>query len=1042
MNLNNYRKKILICVLTAVLICSLTLCVCLSFTHYDAQGVLGETGINDEYAIGEEISISSATVTVNGQDYSVQPVVYLPDGTAVSAKKLSLDVLGKYVLDYSVKVDGKMITNEKEFFVRQYTAENTSSGKPLTYEQNAVYGTEGIVFNVSAGESARYNKMIDLSKATKDAPFIVLDAQPKTSGIAEARDLFVKITDAYDTTNYITIKLSYSPDPGAHNANIGYVRASAYGQTLAGRVTDDWIDFDTQSSYGAAVSNGLKGYYESSSESKPIEYYLDYYNATLYCKYNDKLNEIINLAEYNTITYGGAKLNGNNWTGFTTGEAYISVYAERYEAGSTSFNGVILNIFDENLKDGVDENGNLPLLDVSSTTSPVIDFGEYKDAENMYGGIVGLPYKLPEAKLLSVYDNSSLYTQVYFGYNTSSRYEIPVIDGAFTPDIAGIYTVRYSAVDCFGNVAYSTFDVKVVNGDDYQFIITAPDNNAYLNGVAGYALSIIPANELTLSGNMGFVDVNVSATNKGNGNVVSVVGDSFIPDAGGEWIISYSAVDALGRLAKYEYSAQVTVSEKVLFMPVDGMYKYMIVGAKNPIPNAQVIDYNAGGKIKNAEKISVKKGDEEIAVITDGYFTPTASGHYTIVYESVSAVNVAEYKTFDVLAVDVGFGNRDSFSLSKYFYSSASINAQASSAGVALTVKTNEIVDFIRPVDGVNFTMDFKIGNLVNADSIEIVLTDVDDSEQSVKFAFKKIRLTSQNKDVVAVSINGGEWKTLNFLTFNEDASVNVVLSDGELSIGEANFEVSTYQNGNKYEGFGSKTVYMSMCAVGQNGSQYEFIVNNITGQTMNATKEDKTSPRMIISGSTKNRLLKGEKMTITAVKFIDVIDPYVIATFSLTDKNNAAVKDVNGLLLDNVDVEEDYTVKFDLTGAYRKKYTYLDSTGNGDSKGKAEIINVVSVAKPVIEIDGESKSVSLNETVKVFNASASSPDTEDVKLYIFIKAPYGNMKELEKYEDGENEGMYKMEFVASLKGDYLIRYMAIDQWSNISINEYTVTVK
>lgn len=230
--------------------------IALSGAFMPASAVTVEdTGIKESYSYGETLEITEAELSYNGETQKVFPVLELPDGTAVKKSSIVLNSTGRYRLIYSAKFGAVPMRAIKEFTVYSITSEVTGEGSSLEFVElecgdnagNPWYmskkvGDEyiftdltGLKASTISGGEFKYNKIISL-KELNGAPFVTLDMLPQIEGEYDVGDLFIKLTDAHDPSNYVTIKMNKSYDTGA-SEHWSYIKAGAFHQPIKG-----WLD--------------------------------------------------------------------------------------------------------------------------------------------------------------------------------------------------------------------------------------------------------------------------------------------------------------------------------------------------------------------------------------------------------------------------------------------------------------------------------------------------------------------------------------------------------------------------------------------------------------------------------------------------------------------------------------------------------------------------------------------------------------------------------------------------------------------------------
>lgn len=1013
---SNVKLKVIITLFMISLVCFIS-AVSLTGT-FATEESKKDVELKSQYTVGQTIEIPKGKVIIDENEVEVSPIVFFPDGTSYGSSTVKLNQTGKYTIEYSVEKDGKFYSKIKEFQVYDHTILNTTTQEPLKYLHNEQYDATGVHFSVCPNQKVVYNKIFDISDYGIEDSIIKIDAIPTEKGVGEARDLIILITDAYDEDNYITVRIRRGP-PSEDQDN-AYVTAAHNGNALSG-----WAKttlYQGHSNYGSGFKNGLRGNWEVTS---PIDIRIDYETKDIYTYHERKegLSKVVNLAN----DFGDF-----GWNGFTTGEVKVTIWADTYATTNIlqPFNGIIYEIGGENFSKLSNEEGVIAPYVVEKTNAPIVDFEEYGSADKIPNAMVGFAYKLFDTNYNSLFGQEKFFTRVYYGYQTSTCYEVPVENGYFTPDNEGVYTIVYTAIDRFGNRADTNVDVYAKLDEGKWLEVTVPNYENYTNGTYGFDFDLVPTKDVVVDGAFGSVDVSITARHVESGYMEVITNDAFVPKIAGEWKITYSAKDYCGRLGYFTYKAQVDLSDSVVFAKVKNFPKYLIVNASNPIPSASYVDYNVSDRFIQCDNVYAEKDGVKVCDILNGYFKPTEVGDYNIVYSAVSSKGKTSEQKINVKAVDVGFKDKQNFNLAKYFYSEDIENYFVDEDAAAFTLKANGVAQFIRPIDAVNFEFSFNIDGVIQAaEAISLLITDINNPNQVVKLTF-----SNMNGNVV-MSINERTDYVLPDFKFGGGANFSVTIKTGLLGVGSVTTEIKDYLNGEPYEGFESLLANVSIKAEADENmvGNTKIYINRISGQKFYDAKSDGDIilPKIILSQSNKGRLFVGETVKIAKAKVIDVIDPYAVATLTVLGPNNKPIKDVDGLVLSEVDIEKDYYINVTEVGSYYVLYDYADST-ESVPKPRGNAFQVVSREKPVIKVSGGDKSAKVGTQFTVGKAKVESI-SENVDLKVFVRAPEGNMKLV------DIEKSYKVD--AKIVGIYTICYVAVDEWGNMSTYEYTVKV-
>lgn len=1033
------NRKISLILCFIVLISSIIGSIFYFSARANTKAPLADVEIKSQYNIGDEITLTSGKLTIGQEEFSVFPKIYYPDGTAYVKEKAILDQIGKYTIEYGMIKDGEYYFNRKEFFVYNHLLSNSSTYAPFKYQKDFGYEGQstkisGVRFDLLSGEKLTYNKIIDLNRYDKNETLVKIEAIPEVPGLQDAGQLFFTLTDVYDKNNTVTLRMKQSP--GSEDKEVSYSHATHGNNVYMGMYEERP---QSHANYGVGFDNGFRGMSDGSdsrSKTAHIDVRFDYSEKAFYIN-NSRRNGLLLVADLDD------HFGDNAWGGFTTGEAWLSIYADTYRTNDVSaiFKGMILEIDNQDLSNGLSEDGTVPSVPVTYTNKPVIDFKEYQSVKNIPNAMVGYSYKLFDVSHLSIYGAERLYTNVYYGYNTSSSYELPIVNGYFTPDKQGVYTIIYSAQDRFGNISTANLDVYALPNSPKAIYVEVPNHDAYKTGFVGQEFILQDRNEVITSGNLGFVYVSIMANHFAENATesdlsVEITGDSFVPNLSGKWQIIYTAKDYAGRVGTFSYDANVGIDEKVVFEQAKDMPKYFIVGAKNPIPTLTYIDYNVGTDSKTVGTTYVKKDDSKVADVTEGYFTPSEEGIYEVVYEQKSSKDVSATKAYSVRAIDVKFNKKGEFNVEKYFYSEngdivgTSSNSVADGGGVNLTVKENGEFDFIRPVGTTAFEFKFKLSDSINrASSLDVYLSDVNNSNQVLKFTFKP---ASNGTKLILNDTKESLIENYNF----KGGDFIVSMKAGLLSIANVSIKIDNFVNGDAFNGFDSLIANM------------KFKINcdsTIEGNTQITIKElnlqkfynladtlDLISPMIISNQSIPGTTTINTTVTLSASKAVDILDPYVTSSMTVKGPNNQPIQDINGTVLENVELGKDYVIQLSEIGSYKIYYKYQDTSGKGEKGVKvSKSITVISREKPVIEITKGDLEGKVNKEFKIGSATCKGLSSK-ITLKVYVLGPVGNMKRV------DTAGMV---YVPETAGNYEVRYVAIDEWGNMTYSSYTVKI-
>ena len=267
-----------------------------------------------EYLVSESLYLPQAT---QGSK-QLESVAIAPDGSRSDFPKILLDSAGVWTIRYT---DGDAVVFEEYIRVRNSVTEmwTTKSGVDLTagaktpdYYDFEAYGME-IAASLTSGE-AFYNRAVNLDGRSKDDKLLEFLVTPSNEEQLELDRLEIVIRDAYDQSNYITIGFEpnmwgyrqlttvyVSLSTGQTSSAEFHMSTTLYGKFTGGKISTDPIVYDP-------------------TITKPFSLYWDGEENAIYLSPSrTDLNKAMLADLDDPATFGV----GNEWQGFTTGEAEI-----------------------------------------------------------------------------------------------------------------------------------------------------------------------------------------------------------------------------------------------------------------------------------------------------------------------------------------------------------------------------------------------------------------------------------------------------------------------------------------------------------------------------------------------------------------------------------------------------------------------------------------------------------------------------------------------------------------------------------------------
>ena len=972
--------------------------------------------LQDTYRINTTVELPAGEFNVNGEVYPAETIVYYPNGYTYATSSCQLTVYGSYTVQYRALINGKWETQE-------YTFETTKNQYDFqTNASSAFYGTdttnwnvgnkkEGLMVSLANKDVFTYNEPINLSELGAN-PFVEFNLLPNVYGASDATELHIQLIDAKDESNFIDVK--YNLNKGAQTYT--YVNAKATGQAYAGY--QYWANkVHINSIYGCVMTWTPGGNTKDMTTATQSLYYTKSDNSIWYGALSHEQYRIIDFDE---------SYQGSPWEGFKSDYAYLRIYANGY-VGDT-FN-ILLNKI-----------GNIDLskTEFSDDEGPsiLIDSGKI-DLNAMPNATVGKSYKLFDAFATDVYadKNITVSRRVYYGYKRGNgvyttksneyRWEYDTENGRFTPDLAGEYAIVYSAVDYCGN--YSEYVVTVTAEEKALVDLTAQLEDVYVTEATSHS-KITLANVAAISGTEYETETLYSVTLGEdsiavNGNALT--GYYFVPTQAGEYLVSITVSDIVGKSKTMEYTVAVSSVDGAVFDEDAKLLKYFIRGFQYNLPTLYAKNTVDGTQVE--PEIIVMDGLGE-RTYTGGQisFVPDAMGNATIVYK---AGNNQKSYTIPVITVTDG----EDLSLVKYFkLSEGNIDIEGKERGIMLTSRDKDgAATFVKPLVQNDLAVKFYLeAGYSNFEFFTFTLQDSLDPTQMVKVSLRKTEQGKNaevwlNDEKTSATVLNPFYQTRDFtITYNPATQT---ISDGQ-SVG---FKLTETVLGEAFNGFSSGEVYVT---VGMQGvtSRSRIYVSAINDVKINGDIiSDDKRPQAYIQGEYLEKVVgKGSEITIYSMVAGDVLSQVVYAAVSVTFNGNPVVSK-EGITLSNASVANTYHFVASEMGKYTISYTASDSVGKTVTIGF--YITVEDLVAPVIKgVSGIPTEANVGDVLEIPTTTATDDCDGAVKVTMYVIYPDLTARVLTESKH----------FTFIQAGTYIVRYMAIDANGNVSYLNYTIVAR
>lgn len=869
---------------------------------------------------------------------------------------------------------------------------------------------------VSSGENEtvkiNYNRVIDLSECTKDVDlfdFIVAPSNPIeyttdtttiNSSQYEFRKLYVTFTDVYDPSIYVQFDFERRQD----FKYIMGMRVSTNTQKSAG-----WVESSHAlrgSPYGTQIWSSFTGS-PSTKEGlyKIVSSAYDNAEKAVYGAPYEGNNGQTCVRDLDDPAHLDTR--DNIWGGFTTGEVKVTIQMAEINSGAKA----TMYLFAINGQSLTGEK-------IEDTTSPSVRVDQAAFTPDPPLAEVGTAYPLFNAtaydRLDGKIDSSKIKTKVYFDYEKESQTEVPINNGSFTPDKAGVYSVEYSVTDQSGNEGIKVVEVTARTKLS-DLVCDAIGYEAPESVRLGTSLPL-PENVEVLGGS-GAYQTQTYVIDHKTGEKIEPENGKIVLTRKGYYSITVQATDYLGRKTYLKYTIKAE-GDKVPLVQEPSMPKVIVAGRTLTLPDFEALDYTSfDGFSVEAKKQYIVSTDNFAtqAVYEVGAELTPKEG--TLFYK-VKATSVADTSGFyesEVKTVSV----IEAKSIGGYFHdASGNIRLDyTDKEHPAYKTKVDSEMTFANKLGVRNFEVNFEIAE--DADSfgaLSLIFADTERSDGEVVITIEK-----KNETACNVYVNRKSMLELN-AAFAAGSEFTVSCSNGTILVNAV--KVCTFADVESDSLFQNGYAYLSVSfeqTRGDSGIKL-FSLNNQTYLGLFDENEDfdVTAPAVMPEREIRSVYRVGETVYI----------PSAIATDVLDSKTNIVVtlRKGNELLFTAGSDFTGYSFTAKEPAEYVLTYTATDSHGNSSTISYP--FRVYGVIRPTLTVNGELvNAAKVGREVRLPSATAKDYKGDELEVVTYVIAPDGYMKEVVG------------SFTAEEAGVYIIRYTCIDGDYNYAVREYKVVV-
>lgn len=526
-----------------------------------------------------------------------------------------------------------------------------------------------------------------------------------------------------------------------------------------------------------------------------------------------------------------------------------------------------------------------------------------------------------------------------------------------------------------------------------------------------------------------------------SGNQLKVVDDRFKAEESGVYkvVISVKGFDGSSQVYSYEIvsvKASYPVLTKKPTIPVG-----FIANVSYKVPTAEFTDYNTSSPSITDYEVFIKNSNGAETKL-DGNFIPTVSVFPNkLVYKSKSTVtNETNQIEYDMVVLEARNNQELSYDFTELFVKENVLSTDISKQGVVFTGSADFKVTYFNYVNS-SFSLGLSTKEeQANFDSVLVTVKDAENPNLKVTLNVTKI-----DDKQSYVSINDGSKKkaTGSLIDVTNGLLLSFKNTDRQLIDNNANVlgVINKTSDGKSFNGFTSGKVSISIEVLDVTASS-SITVRSICGQMLAGSYDlvdnvevlcpsyDEVGAMASVRKVSKNVYTLDEKIIISSAIGYDVLDYAPSVYVEVRDEDYQVVTCDEGVELDSVSADIDYTITPTKTGAYTVIYYAEDMDGNG--RKNIMSLYVKETTAPTLnftEVIESSVKVGSEITVPKFTVADNLTPTENLISFITFHSPCGpcyNVKAGDKI---------KLEKA----GTYYIRYTVYDSFFNMTNKEFKI---
>lgn len=929
----------------------------------------------------------------------------------------------------------------------------------------------------SKGGSIEFVNTVDLTNYTKGDELLSIMPTPLTQGTKDYNVLKFTLTDAEDPNSYFSFALSGEGFNQSCGWEVENPAVSASNRNSAGTSIDGfrlWSRLNGYTYMGDNTATTVKRY-------TPYTFSYDYKENTLYFSQPDG-DRFYKIVDFDDVQSVGA---GNTWNGFTSGKVRLSITVDELTTAQVSY--MILGAFNHKMGGEIIEDADAPSLyaDRLALDAPLAE--------------VGSAYKLFACEAYDVAEGElPVQKQVLAADGT----EIEVINGAFTPGIAGKYKIIYTAKDGSGNAAKKTVEIRCEQ--TLPILKIDFDGETETLRDAGEEIKIPTA---IITGGSGNYALKTKVLRLDSLQEISLDAGKFTPYYAGEYEAVYEAEDYIGNVAQKSVVYRVANNFKPILRGEIQKLKKLNCGVAVDIPLPEVYDYSdpLGGSKKAAYKITATGSSGKVADVTSGVYTfdkdfgASVTFEYEMFIEGHEAQKIESAPYTVELIENMTSAVENLFAFNRDVYN-VTVNGKGEVAYIRFDSKDGvsdaEGITYAYPFSESNIKLDYSICDYslpegttaitneeynahwlsgrwkMNYQNVKIEIRDSENAAIGFDYTLsryihprysresenghnnQRLLLNIGNESLLLDGTNDyfdfyrlGAWsndhKTREATYRKATAPISISYSDGKLynSLGNYITTVKTGIDGKPFNGFPSHKAYMTIKLEGVSGK---------VGISLSAAASFPLYTRYKESGETyfknwqepKIRLISGVNATYLLGETVKIPNAYAYYETASHLSVTFSVEDPDGNIVgeyNELPVGDGYSFIIDKRGTYVIYYQAKDPY-SGSTGSNAVEITVEDNGLPTVLIDGETSiRVKAGESVALPDAIMQDDISDPEDIEVYVLLDDGNYG-LKLI--GKKDEKLKSFIAPTKKGKYKIRYVAVDSSSNLGYAEITLIVE